>query len=595
MAILEQSTYLNKKNINIIDIDGGFMIQRIAVLFIILVAIVTGCVGKDVTLVSPEPVLTYTPNNTPTTLLTSITNHTSLTTASVTVSGNVADCSYSYGSKVSIPDAIISYAGENIKADKEGNFNLSIPDEESDPILEISAPGYMPYRELSSRMVNGAFYLIPNDLYRGVYLVLWNPEKYNPRNLHRIWEQQTEFVIVERGASEKQINTLRAILATDEYSKMTGGRFTSKSTPTIVKEKLIGNDMINKTVISFSPGIVSGGIAHSDDINGIIYYAEITWDTSQVLGANVVWHEMVHTVTSGGHINEWPSVVSEKQGTNGKVSETDEKIFNCIYNSPPLRGETNPPDIFLPSKATAPIIPRQSADWGNLTNSVGMEFVEIPEGGFDMGSPSSEKGRKFNEGPVHNVNISYNFYLGKYEVTQKQWREIMGNSPSFNKGDDLPVEQVSWNDVQEFIKNLNEIEGTDKYRLPTEAEWEYAARAGTTTMYSYGNNISELGDYAWYIGNSNGTSHVVGQKKPNPWGLYDIHGNVWDWVQDGWHETYDGAPTDGSAWVNNATPFKVRRGGVFRQGFDESRSAMRLNEHIDGRYSGIGFRLARDI
>jgi formylglycine-generating enzyme required for sulfatase activity len=567
------------------------MIQRIVVLLIISIVIITGCVEKDVTLITPTPILTSTPVYTPLpTQITSTPVETSLPTP-VTVSGIVADCSYSYGSKVSIPNAIISYAGENITADKEGNFSFSLTGEESDPVLEITAPGYMPYRERPSRMVNGAFYLIPKNLYRGVYLVLWNPEKYNPQNLHRKWEQQTEFVIVQTGASENQINTLRAILAKDEYLKMTGGRFTSNITPTIVKEKPVGNDRINKTVISFSHG---GGGAHSEDINGIIYYAEIIWDTSQVLGPTVIWHEMVHTVTSGGHINEWPSVVSEVQDTHGRVTETDEKIFNCIYNSPPLRGETNPPYNYSSSKVKVPIISGQSY-WENLTNSIGMEFVEIPEGEFDMGSPSSEKYRKFNEGPVHHVNISYNFYMGKYEVTQKQWRDVMGNDPSFFKGDDLPVEQVSWNDVHIFIKKLNEIEGTDKYRLPSEAEWEYAARAGTTTMYSYGNNESELGDYAWYIGNSNGTTHAVGQKKPNPWGLYDMHGNVWDWVQDSWHDSYDGAPSNGSAWVSIDTPFKVDRGGVFRQGIDKSRSAMRLNDHIDGRFSGVGFRLARDI
>ena len=132
----------------------------------------------------------------------------------------------------------------------------------------------------------------------------------------------------------------------------------------------------------------------------------------------------------------------------------------------------------------------------NITNSIGMEFVLIPAGEFEMGSPSSEKYRVFNEGPVHNVKLGYDFYLGKYEVTQKQWREILGNSPSFFKGDDLPVEQVSWYDIQEFIKKLNEKEGTDKYRLPSEAEWEYAARAGTTSAYSFGDNVSELRNYA---------------------------------------------------------------------------------------------------
>jgi len=231
----------------------------------------------------------------------------------------------------------------------------------------------------------------------------------------------------------------------------------------------------------------------------------------------------------------------------------------------------------------------------NFTNSIGMEFVLIPAGEFDMGSPSSEKYRKFNEEPVHHVKLTYDFYMGKYEVTQKQWREIMGNSPSFFKGDDLPVERVSWYDVQEFIKKLNEKEGTDKYRLPSEAEWEYVVRAGTTTMYSFGDNVSELGDYAWYRGNSNGTTHPVGQKNPNPWGLYDMHGNVQEWMQDSWHVTYDGAPTDGSAWESNDAPLKVRRGGAWRQEAGELRSANRLDDDPYGRFPGLGFRLVRNI
>jgi formylglycine-generating enzyme required for sulfatase activity len=165
-------------------------------------------------------------------------------------------------------------------------------------------------------------------------------------------------------------------------------------------------------------------------------------------------------------------------------------------------------------------------------NSIDMGFVQIPAGDFDMGSPSNEEGRWDNEGPVHQVNISKAFYMSKYEVTQKQWRDVMGSSPSYFKGDDLPVESVSWNDVQDFIKKLNEKEGGNKYRLPSEAEWEYAARAGTATRYSFGDDESKLGDYAWYMVNSGDKTHDVGQKKPNPWGLYDMHGNVWEWVQD---------------------------------------------------------------
>jgi hypothetical protein len=189
-------------------------------------------------------------------------------------------------------------------------------------------------------MVEGAFHLIPEDLYRGVYLVLWNPEPSNPQNWHRKWEQQTEFVIVRANASENQINAVLTILATDEYRRMTGGRFTSAVQPTVVDRKPTGNDREGKTVISFSPGIIFGGIAHSEDRNGVIYYAEIMWDVNQGIDPVIFWHEMFHTVTAGGHINEWPSVVSEVE-TTGYVTRTDEEILNCVYNSPPLRAQPN--------------------------------------------------------------------------------------------------------------------------------------------------------------------------------------------------------------------------------------------------------------
>ncbi len=187
--------------------------------------------------------------------------------------------------------------------------------------------------------------------------------------------------------------------------------------------------------------------------------------------------------------------------------------------------------------SSTPLIEQASVP-KNLTNSIGMEFVLIPAGEFDMGLASSEVGRLDWEGPVHRVKISTAFYIGKYEVTQKQWRDVMGSSPSMFKGDNLPVEQVSWNDVGDFIKKLNEKEGGNKYRLPTEAEWEYAARAGTKTIYSFGDDESMLGDYAWYYENSALKTHDVGQKKSNPWGLYDMHGNVSEWVED-WYGNYE--------------------------------------------------------
>ncbi len=214
------------------------------------------------------------------------------------------------------------------------------------------------------------------------------------------------------------------------------------------------------------------------------------------------------------------------------------------------------------TKSTPFPFPDPPAGQNTFTNSIGVEFVLIPAGEFNMGLPESWVGSWGSEVPVHRVKIANTFYMGKYEVTQKQWREIMGNDPSYFKGDNLPVEDVSWNDVHEFIKKLNKKEGTNKYRLPSEAEWEYAVRAGTITGYSFGNDDSKLGDYAWHSGNSGDKTHEVGQKKPNPWGLYDVDGNVKEWVQDSWHGNYYGAPTDGSAWEGEGS-FRVVRGGGY--------------------------------
>lgn len=228
----------------------------------------------------------------------------------------------------------------------------------------------------------------------------------------------------------------------------------------------------------------------------------------------------------------------------------------------------------------------------NFTNSTGMEFVLIPAGEFDMGSPQNEAGRDDDEGPVHRVKIANAFYMSKYEVTQKQWRDVMGTDPSYFKSDSLPVEQVSWNEVQEFISRLNEKEGIDKYRLPSEAEWEYAARAGTTTRFYFGDDASKLGDYEWYDVNSGRETHEVGQKKPNPWGLYDMNGNVWEWMQDVYHNSYNGAPTDGSAWEGNGS-HRVIRGGSFDYYAGHLRSANRNDRDPGYRHYSTGFRLLR--
>jgi formylglycine-generating enzyme required for sulfatase activity len=159
------------------------------------------------------------------------------------------------------------------------------------------------------------------------------------------------------------------------------------------------------------------------------------------------------------------------------------------------------------------------------------EMVVIPAGSFMMGSPSDpEATGNPSEKPQHGVQIK-SFAMGKYEVTQGQWYAVMGNFPIGKKGSMLPVESVSWDDAQRFIAKLNKKTGWE-YRLPSEAEWEYAARAQSTTEWSFGDEPYKLGNYAWYNENSRAKTHEVGQKLPNAFGLFDMHGNVWEWTQD---------------------------------------------------------------
>lgn len=210
----------------------------------------------------------------------------------------------------------------------------------------------------------------------------------------------------------------------------------------------------------------------------------------------------------------------------------------------------------------------------------------IPPGSFMMGSTNGE-----NEKPVHEVTINYSFYMGKYEVTQAQWQSVMGNNPSHFKdcGGNCPVEQVSWDDAQNFINKLNESNDGFRYRLPAEAEWEYACRAGTTGDYA--GNLNEM---AWYSDNSGSKTHAVGGKQPNAWGLADMHGNVWEWCQDWYHETYYGAPSDGSAWLSGGEQkYRVLRGGSWYDLANNTRSALRLWLAPDYRnyYYGLGFRV----
>jgi formylglycine-generating enzyme required for sulfatase activity len=225
------------------------------------------------------------------------------------------------------------------------------------------------------------------------------------------------------------------------------------------------------------------------------------------------------------------------------------------------------------------------------TNSLGMEFVLIPAGSFTMGANKNSEKADNDESP-HRVSISQAFYLGKYEVTQAQWMEVMGNNPSKFKDPGKPVENVSWDDAQKFIGRLNQKGGHARYRLPTEAEWEYAARAGTTSVYSFGNDADSLGHHAWYRDNSEGRTHPVGQKEPNPWGLYDMYGNVYEWLQD-WYgvDYYARSPVRDPRGPSGGSR-RALRGGCWFSVAKDLRSARRYGFSPEYRDEYFGVRLA---
>jgi len=231
-----------------------------------------------------------------------------------------------------------------------------------------------------------------------------------------------------------------------------------------------------------------------------------------------------------------------------------------------------------------------------LGNGVTLEMVEIPGGTFIMGSPENEAGRNSNESPEHQVTVP-SFFMGKYQLTQAQYQAIMGSNPSAFKGNNRPVEQVSWNDAVKFCEKLSQKTGKN-YRLPSEAEWEYACRAGTTTPFYFGESITtDLANYNGYYtyasapkGQYRKQTTDVGSFPPNAFGLYDMHGNVWEWCQDDSINSYNNAPTDGSALTGRSST-KLLRGGSWNDHPGNCRSAYRYGYYLDGNGSNLGFRV----
>lgn len=244
------------------------------------------------------------------------------------------------------------------------------------------------------------------------------------------------------------------------------------------------------------------------------------------------------------------------------------------------------------------------------------EMVVIHAGSFEMASPKANTGRKPVEIPggtmlggtsmlfsiipqpkvgskeTVQVKIAKPFAMCSTEVTQGQWRAIMGSNPSefYKCGDDCPVENISWNEAKEFIKRLNARTGKS-YRLPSEQEWAYACQAGMKSDYC---GSSEIDSIAWFQINAEGSTHPVATKHSNAWGIYDMSGNVWEWVEDSWHENFNGAPIDGKAWLGDSIN-RVVRGGSWYSDVQSSQSASRFGFNQSARSNNIGFRLAKTI
>lgn len=223
----------------------------------------------------------------------------------------------------------------------------------------------------------------------------------------------------------------------------------------------------------------------------------------------------------------------------------------------------------------------------------GMVFVLIPGGTFEMGSPADEEGRFRWEGPVHTVTITP-FLLAKYELTQPAWTTVMKSTPwrgrNYSRtGPKFPATSITWTDCKNFCAKSG-------LRFPSEAEWEYACRAGSTTRFHFGDDETKLDQYAWFEDNSWSIGerfiHEVKLKKPNAYGLYDMHGNVWEWCADTWHAGYDGAPADGRPWIDDKSAMRIQRGGSWLYDPWNCRSASRLRNVVTFQNDHLGFRPA---
>ncbi len=259
--------------------------------------------------------------------------------------------------------------------------------------------------------------------------------------------------------------------------------------------------------------------------------------------------------------------------------------------------------LLLPLIATSLLAAEPTPEQTKLLTTFRDEFIAIALPGqkvfptrFTMGDDASASSQ-----PKHEVTLKHSFSIAKYEVPQNLWEAVMGENPSKWKGPRNSVEMLSFADAEDFCRKTTElmqaaklIQPKDRIRLPSEAEWEYACRAGTATVFSFGDDLAKLNDYAWHTGNAAGNDPPVGAKKPNAWGLYDIHGYLWEWCADTWHDNYTGAPADGTAWTTGDDQRRVLRSGSWKDPANRLTSGFRRAADAKLKDDAVGLRCVLD-
>lgn len=320
-----------------------------------------------------------------------------------------------------------------------------------------------------------------------------------------------------------------------------------------------------------------GSLRISIDVGGDLY---IDGTRQGTIPAGRIFEQ--ERITAGPHLIE---IRKEGYETIHEelIVEADQQTRQTYrFRTVPAASKTPPPlGAIASSNRTGNAAVRDSA--------TGIEFVRIVPGDFMMGCSANDTQCYNDEKPAHLVRLSNEFEIAKYEVTQAQWQSVMSDNPNAFKAADRPIDNVSWNDVQEFLQRLNARQDGYRYRLPTEAEWEYAARAGSTGIYA--GSLDRMG---WHSQNGEGQTHPVGQKQPNAWGLYDMHGNVWEWVQDWYNDSYYGSSPAADPVGPPTGQSRVMRGGSWMYVARYASASARFRYGPDDKSNDLGFRCVRE-